>query len=64
MRDVAGNIMVVGDMVAVTVVRYANLVMAQVIGFTPKKIRIRIHNSSSDVETRFSDQVAVVRYDS
>jgi hypothetical protein len=58
MRDVAGKEMKVGDKVAVTTVGYAELSLRIVVGFSPKKIRIRNHKG--ETETRYPYQVAII----
>lgn len=48
----------VGDVVVTTVLRYSNLQLAAVIGFTPKKIRVQSINGDPELKDR--DQVVKV----
>lgn len=63
MKDVAGKILSVGDLIAVTLTGRPELVLANIIGFTPKKIKIQFksaHIYESDTPSKFPYQVVFV----
>lgn len=41
MKDVAGNYLMLGDKVVTMVRHYKDLVIGEVVGFTPKKIKVK-----------------------
>jgi hypothetical protein len=58
MKDVLGEDLVVGDVVVTTRQGYSNLKIVQIVGFTPKKIRVTgIHGYS---ELKDTNQVVKV----
>jgi hypothetical protein len=52
MVDCVGNELKVGDNVICSDMNYADLLIGEVIGFTPKKIRIKYHRSINGFDFR------------
>lgn len=52
MQDFFGNMLMVGDQVAVTPHGYKNLVLGTVVGFTPKMVRVAYMRSRDRRDAR------------
>lgn len=68
-KDIVGNVLRVGDAVVTTSYHYKELICAEVIGFAPNSVRIRIinpdksyyvQNKDGYVTTKGSNQLCLV----
>lgn len=63
MNDVAGNELSIGDKVATMFDGHSNLKVVEVVGFTPKKVRVKRSNGDGTYElaTKFPSQVCLAK---
>lgn len=61
MNDFLGRQLSVGDKVACTYLKYTNLYYGEVIGFSPKKVRLCIkYNGRDEIITRYYYEVVKI----